>query len=358
VSLRPVTLDRYLLRQFAPVFFSALLLFMMMVLLIDLFFNLTKYLSGGAALQAILKVSLYYIPKSFSYALPVSLLFASAYTLGDLGARNELGTVLGSGLPFWRFCLPLIVLALAASFFSFFFEDRAVIPTLRIKNRLGRELLHANQENLSNIVIKAEEGRIIYAVDYYDPPSLTLNGITIIEMDYKKDILSMVYAPRAVWTEDRWIFSAPVRYRWKDGFFLSTPEADTEKYREEPETFRRSSVAPGDLNVRDTAALIRDLRRAGLPTAAALADYHHRFSFSAVSFVVIFLSLSMSGRFRKNIMLLSLLSSLGTAVIYYVIEMISMMSAEVGILPPFWGAWIPVFVCTAAGFLLLRAAKT
>ena len=44
--------------------------------------------------------------------------------------------------------------------------------------------------------------------------------------------------------------------------------------------------------------------------------------------------------------------------IYYVIEMVSMMSAEVGLLPPFWGAWTPVFVCTAAGFLLLRAAKT
>ena len=98
--MRPITLDRYLVRQFFPVFLAALALFAMMVVLIDLFLYLTRYLSNGAALSAILKTSLFYIPKSISYALPISLLFASAYTLGDLSAKNELLTVLGSGVPF------------------------------------------------------------------------------------------------------------------------------------------------------------------------------------------------------------------------------------------------------------------
>jgi lipopolysaccharide export system permease protein len=132
----------------------------------------------------------------------------------------------------------------------------------------------------------------------------------------------------------------------------------SEKYKEDPETFRRSSVSPSDLNARDAANLIKDLRRAGLPTASAQADYYHRFSFSAVSFVVIFLSLTVSGRFKKNILLLSLLSSLGTAVIFYITEMLSMMSAQSGLIPPVWGAWTPVIVCTAAGFILLRFART
>ena len=360
---RPITLDRYLLQQFFPVFLAALSLFSMLVLLIDLFLNLTRYLSNGATLFAVLKVSLFYIPKSISYAIPVSLLFASAFTLGDLSAKNELSTILGSGIPFWRFCLSLIVLGIAFSFFAFFFEDLAVIPTLRQKNLMSRELLGTYQENQSRIVIKLEEGRLLYSVDYYNSFTQTLNGITIIELDENKKLKAMAYASSAEWNEDSWLFSNPLFYTWDEGFFRpSNMERDkiaallSEQYREEPETFRRSSVSASDLNARDVAMLIKDLRRAGLPTASARADYYHRFSFSAVSFVVIFLSLTVSGRFKKNVLLLSLLASLGTAVIFYVVEMISMMSAQAGILAPFWGAWSPVIVCTAAGFLLLRYA--
>jgi lipopolysaccharide export system permease protein len=218
---------------------------------------------------------------------------------------------------------------------------------------MNRELLGRTSESLSNIVIKAEEGRLIYMVDYYDPVSQSINGVTIVELDEENHFYSMVYAPRAVWQEGIWSFSSPLLYRWEDGFLRPTAELDTEKYREDPETFRRSAVSPADLNARDTAALIKDLRKAGLPVASALADYYHRFSFSAVSFVVMFLSLTVSERIKKNILLLSLLASLGTAVVYYVIEMISMMSARVGLLPPVLGAWIPVFVCTAAGVVLV-----
>ena len=363
--VKPIVLDRYLLKQFFPVFLSALALFVMLVLLIDLFFNLTRYLSNGASLFAVLKVSLYFIPKSISYALPASLLFASAYTLGDLSTKNELLTVLGAGIPYWRFCLSLIALGIAASFFAFFFEDLAVIPTLREKNRMSRELLRTNTEDIGSIAIKLEGGRLIYSVDYYDTASQTLLNVTIIELDENKKLKTMINAPRAEWKEGAWVFYDPIVYGWDKGFLRPTAitakealKALSEKYKEEPDTFRRSSVSASDLNAHDAAMLIKDLKRAGLPVSSALADYHHRFSFSAVSFVVIFLSLTVSGRFKKNILLLSLLASLGTAVIYYVIEMLSMLSAQTGLVPPFWGAWTPVFVCTAAGFFLLWFSKT
>jgi lipopolysaccharide export system permease protein len=351
-------IDRYLLKQFLPVFLSALALFMMLIILIDLFLHLTRYLDNGAGLLAVLKVSFYFVPKSFLYALPVSLLFSSAYTLGDLSSKNELTVVLGSGMPYWRFCLPLIVLGAAFSLFAFFFEDQAVIPTLRKKNALSRELLRTNDTALSDIVIKLNEGRLIYSVDYYDTALQTINGITIIELDDDHGLLSVVYSGSAAWTGSAWSFSSPLIYQWDSGFFKPRPGVNMERYNEDPETFRRSSVRPEDLNSFDTAQLIKDLKKAGLPYAQAQVDYYHRFSFSAVSFVVIFLSLTVSGRFKKNILLLSLLASLGTAVVFYVIEMISMMSAKAGFLAPVLGGWIPVFVCTAAGCLFLRYART
>ena len=130
------------------------------------------------------------------------------------------------------------------------------------------------------------------------------------------------------------------------------------EYRETPETFRRNMVNVEELSFIDAGLLVRDLQAAGMPYLNALTDYHHRLSFASVSFVVVLLSISMGGRFKKNILLMSLLSSLGGAVIYYVIEMLSMLMARTGYIAPMTGAWFPVFIFILIGILLLGTAKT
>jgi lipopolysaccharide export system permease protein len=66
----------------------------------------------------------------------------------------------------------------------------------------------------------------------------------------------------------------------------------------------------------------------------------------------------MGGRFKKNILLMSLSMSLIATVIFYVMEMISMMMAQLGYIPPMAGAWFPILTFTVIGLLLLRSAKT
>ena len=356
-------LDRYLAKQFFPVFLVSVSMFILLLSMIDLFANLVRYLNYDVAPRDILRICFYFLPKSFSYALPVSLLFASAYTLGDLYARNELTSVFSSGIPFWRFSVPLLVIGIGASLFSFYFDDTIVIPTLKMKNDLSRTLLHQQRpENRSDIVIKAKNGKLIYAVDYFDYEAKIINGISIIEQDSNGRLVSLVRAPRAQWSEDHWNFSNAVIYKWENGILRyrtmdDAPESFSD-YREEPDTFRRNMVNVEELRVRDARGLVNDLKTAGLPFVNALADYHHRFSFSSVSFVVIILSISMGGRFKKNILLMSLLSSLVSAVVFYVSEMISMMMARLGYIPPQVGAWFPVCMFIALGLLLLKSAKT
>ena len=352
-------LDRYLVKQFFPVFIIAVSMFILLLSMIDLFTNLVRYLNYEVAPSDIFRVCLYYIPKSFSYALPVSLLFAAAYTLGDLYSRNELTSIFASGIPFWRFSFSLLVIGLLASVFSFVFDDNVVIPTLKMKNDLSRTLLHQQRpENRSDIVIKAKHGNLIYAVDYFDNDSKILNGVSIIEQDDTGRLISLVRAPKAVWNTDHWDLSNAVIYEWKDSFLRYRILESTDKYREEPDTFRRNMVDVEELRVHDARMLVQDLKTAGLPFINAIADYYHRYSYATVSFVVIILSISMGGRFKKNILLMSLLSSLVAAVIFYVMEMITMMMARLGYIPPLVGAWFPVFTFIVLGLLLLRTAKT
>jgi lipopolysaccharide export system permease protein len=352
-------LDRYLLRQFFPVFVVAAVMFMLLLSLIDLFANLWRYLNYEVPFREILRVCYYYLPKSFSYALPISLLFAAAYTLGDLYARNELTSIFSSGIPFWRFSLSLILVGFLASVFAFFFEDAVVVPTFRVKNDLSRLYLHQQRtENNSDIVIKARNGEVIYSVDYYDTRSNTLNGLSIVEQTPEGAFIALVRAPQARWTGEYWELDNALMYQWQDGLLRAQSLEGLDVYREHPDTFRRNAVAVEDLQVKEAGLLARDLKAAGLPFIGAQAEFYHRFSFCTVSLVVMVLSISMGGRFRKNILLMSLLTSLGAAVLFYVSEMISMMMAKLGYIPPLAGAWFPVALFIILGALLLRNAKT
>jgi len=353
-------LDKYLFRQFFPIFLVAVSLFVFIVLLIDLFSNLFRYLSNEVPLTTILQISLLFIPKSISYAMPISLLFAAAYTLGDLYAKNELTSVFSSGIPISRFGMSLLIVGFIASVFSFFLDDVIVIPTLKMKNDLSRRALQQFvSESNSDIVIKTGKGRLIYAVDYFDYDNLVLNGVSIIEMSKDGEFISQIRATSAKWNESYWEFRNALIYKYDENRILRvSPLVPDDSYNEHPDIFKRGSVNVEELTARDAGLLVKDLRAAGLPYYKAQTNFFHRYSFAVTSFIVMILSISMCGRFRKNILLMSLFSSLAVAVIYYIAEMLSMMMAGLNYIHPFVGAWFPVVLFIVIGALLLRSAKT
>ncbi|MDR2481974.1 MAG: LptF/LptG family permease [Spirochaetaceae bacterium] len=352
-------IDKYLVKHFAPVFLVALSMFVLLIIIIDLFVNLVTYLNYGAPFSQIMMASYYYVPKGVSYSLPISLLFAVAYTLGEFYAKNELTSIIAAGIPFWRVGVSLMVIGVIMSFFSFFFEDRVVIPMLREKNIVTRNIKQlGNTDDSANVVIKTKDGRRIYAVDFYDYQSLTLNGVIIVELDDNRNFLLQMRSQVGAWNGTHWEFSNPVVYKWENDVIRVSKLESMDKYDDDPELFRRSAVDPADLPAKDARDLVEDLKKVGLPYLMALADYYHRYSFSATAFIVIILSLSMAGRFRKNILLMSLLTSLVVSVIYYIIDMLAMMMARLGYVSPIAGAWFPVIFFIFVGAVLIKNSKT
>jgi lipopolysaccharide export system permease protein len=291
--------------------------------------------------------------------MPISLLFAAAYTLGDLYAKNELTTVFSSGIPFWRFSFSLVLVGLLASVFAFFLDDIVVIPTLKVKNELSRRALRQYSAGLnSDIVIRARNGRLVYSVEYFDANNKVLNGISIIEVDEDGKFVSQIRAGSATWTDDYWEFRNAHIYQYEDGILRIKPLVSDTSYTEHPDMFMRNAVEIEELPVKQVGLLVDDLRSSGLPYYQAQADYYHRYSFSTTSLIVMILSISMGGRFRKNILLMSLFTSLSVAVVYYITEMLCMTMAGLNYISPVTGAWFPVILFIFIGIILLRSAKT
>ena len=353
------TIDRYLLKQFAPLFLVGLFLFVLMLQMIDLFANLWRYLAYDASALDVARVAYYYLPKTVSYALPISLLFAASYTFGDLYARNELIIIFSSGIPLRRLGLSLFILGAVISIASFQFEDRLVIRFQKTKIELSRTLLRQQRTaNESDIVVKAARGSLVYAVDYFNDAEKSLNGLSIVERSPDGSFKRYIQARKARWEEGSWFLENALEYYYEDGMLRNKLYSESGEFRDEPEVFKRNSMEVEELSARDALVFISDLGRAGFPTAGALSDYHRRYAFAATPLVVLILSVAMGGRFRKNVLMMSLLASLVSSVVYYVCQMIAMMLAKLGYIPPIVGAWAPAALFIGVGAVLVATART
>ncbi len=127
---------KLLFKEFIPYFFLGILFFTLILFLADLFSNLWKYLSNDIPFSKAFFVSVLYIPTGIMYSLSIGTMFASAFTLGNLGTRNELIAIFGSGISLFRFILPLAILALFISIWSFFLEDKIAIPEMKTQQFL------------------------------------------------------------------------------------------------------------------------------------------------------------------------------------------------------------------------------
>ena len=356
-----MTLVKYLLKKFVPLFIGSLLFFAFVLMLVDLFMNLWNFISNSVPPETVFHIMLLYFPKCMWYAAPLGILFAVSYTLSDFYANNELVAVFASGVPLIKFTAPLLVFSIIMSFAMFYFEDKVVVNTYAKKVEM-QEIALNNEKNLNNdkIVVMSEKGNIVYKADFYDNASMRLYTLYIVIRNEDKTLNSIIRADSALWHEDHWKLSGALKYTLKDNTLISSP-VDNETLNlltELPETFRNNTISVETVNTKEAKEYIAHLKRVGLPYAEPLSVYYKKFAFPFILFIVVFLSIGLSGKTRKNVMLISLACCISSAVLYYVFQMVTMLMARFGILTPFLGAWLPVFLFTGLSIILLKYART
>ena len=358
------TLNKMVFTSFLQTLFVSLLFFIFLIELVDLFANLWRYLNNDASILSILKVAYLYLPKCLIFSTSPALLFSVSYTLGTYYSHNELIAVFGSGISLFRFTFPLIIAGFLFSIGSFFFNEIFVIDTFKEKNTSANILLGYTQSfSNTNITVVSNNNDIIYHSDYYNDNSHTLSGLILIIRDEEGNFSERIDAEWAEYQDGLWVMNR-VRIFKIDGSKIDIEEnylnsLSREDINEPPSTFRRLVRDINELKKSEAKDWILSIRKAGLPIyKEALVDYYERFSFALTPLIVIFISSSLGGRFKKNILLMSLLSSLSISVLYYVLKMILIILAKQGYLQPITGAWGAFFIFTLAGLILYKKART
>lgn len=125
-------LDRFMLRQFLPLFAMTFLICTFIVLMQFLWLHLQDLVGKGVGIGVLAELFFYAALSMVPMALPLAVLLASLMTFGNLGESLELTALKAGGVSLFRVMQPLIVLMVFVAVGAFFFQNN-VLPVAQTK---------------------------------------------------------------------------------------------------------------------------------------------------------------------------------------------------------------------------------
>ena len=353
----------YIFKKIIPLFIGAIFFFALVLNLVDLFMNISTYLQNNCSAKDILTVMIYYVPKTVWYAVPIAILFSTSYALSDMYAANEIQALLASGVSLFRFTAPLVIVSFLISFGLFYFENAYVVQTYEKKTVLQDTLLKKQKnENNNNVIVLSNNGKIIYKAANYSEQNKRLRSCYYVIRDDDKNLLALIYSYQSMWNPEKnvWELEYPVQYVPEDNTLKIVPVSQEylDMFTESYEIFRKTNVNVQSVTAQEAKLYIDHLKKAGLPYNEDLSEYYKKFAFPFIVFIVVLLSIGLTGKTRKNVLLISLASCIAASVLFYVTMMVTMVFAKHGYISAFAGAWSPVIFFTIISVVLLRFART
>lgn len=343
-------LDTYVAGTMLRTLLSSIMLITFVIVLFDVFSNLDSYLRNEVPYMQIARLAWLFIPQAIVYAIGPSALFSATYFLSMLHANNEMIILSNIGYPFRRIIVPILALGLTLVVLQFAVSERLAIPASREKALLGNEVLGIRQLNDNrNVTLQSSDGSyVLHARRYFEATS-RITDVTLVMLDDQGRLNARIDAASATYNGSQWEFKDATRYLIDlDGSLLEgqrLPLYTNAAVDLEPALFRNLSA---DVRTMELESALRYIGRIRMMDsnqyAVQASDLANRVLGNLTPLILIIISCSTVFTWRKNVLILSILASLAIAVVYFVLQMLSMIFAKQGLYAPVWGPLAPIVV--------------
>ncbi len=355
-----ITLNSYIIKSILKTTIIAVLVFSLILAGVELFQRMDSIITGGVPFIDVFAYALLCIPQYFLMVLSISLLFASTYFQSTLSANNERIALLNAGISKWKLFLPIFLLALVMTLFGFVINESALKALESARVRKAEELFGAEStQDSRNIVLKTDNGYVIYTSRYVDYDERIVSPIVVKEVD--GELEKRVTAFSGNYTGGCWTMNnATVYSRDENGKF------NVEHYSSltlddltvEPDYFKAENINVETMSIPRALEYLSRLKTTQREAWQEKATDYLRTLFAPLS---ILLLLSISAAFdyniKKNVLLFAVVESLCVAVVYYVSDMVFSIFAHQGAFPPIMAVVLPVVSTLAIAVIINEGGK-
>jgi len=356
-------LDRYITSSVLRLIVTSALLITLVLALFDIFSQLEQYISAELNFHDIGLLTLLYLPQGLTLALGPATLFSTTYFLSMLHANNEMIILSNIGYAFRRIVRPIFILGLFLIAFQFAFSEKIAIPALREKYVLADEKLGSRPSlDSRDITLQSPEGDYIIHAKRYREESHSISSVLLVLLDSDKRLSTRLDAASATFNGEYWVFKDVKRYNVSSEqtllFVESLDEWFDTKINIEPALFRNLSADITTMELEGAFKYVQIIKKMNATQYAIYAsDLASRLYGNLTPLILIFISCATLFAWRKNVLVLSILSSLSIAVVYFVFDMVSMIFAKQGLIAPVMGPLLPMVVLSLISTILLAIRR-
>lgn len=361
--------ERYISKSVISIFFSTMLVFCFLYILIDLASNLSEVIDRKVPFQILFEYYLSSLPVIVIHTSPIACLIASLLTYSHLNQNNEIIALRTSGMNFWRITKPAIYFGLVVSIFAFWVNERfvpqATMSSEAIRNEniiLKSDSERMKQAKIKNLTFYGLKNRL-YFIDSFDPATYELDGITILGQDEHQNMKEKIIALKGKWVGVTWKF-----YQCHVTTFLPSDQGVVENIeyfdeklmdiKETPQDFLSQRLNVTSMNIRQLHDYIVRFSNSGAKKALnnLRVDLYQKVAFPSRSFAILLVGLPLvmtTGR-RKAVTFVSIGIAIAVGFLYYVIEAVGLAFGKGGYLPPLLSAWLAPLIFLVTAVYLIR----
>ncbi len=363
--------DRYIIKSIIRMFFSCVLIFAFLYILIDIASNLDDLIERQVPLDILAQYYSTFLPIILVQTSSVAALIATLFTYSQLNHHNEIIALRTSGLNFWRITKPAIFFGIFVSAVIFWLNENVVPEAEALSSKIKNENMNVSasrsaraRSKITNMTFYGLKNRL-YFIDSFDPNTYELEGITIVGYDENQNIREKIVALKGKWAGIAWKFftchisefegtdmRVPVKVKIYDEKLMDIKET--------PQDFLRQNLNVSSMNIEQLYDYIQKFSNSGAVKALnnLRVDLHQKTTLPLSSIVLILVGLPfamMTGR-RKAVTFTSLGIAIIIGFLYYVSNAVGLALGKGGLFPPMLAAWMTplVFIALAMYFIKVK----
>lgn len=365
LSLRfPNILDRYIIRKYLAIFalvFSSLLMISVVVTFFERIDNVYEHEKSIVLLFEYIRFSL---PGFMHYIFPVTALTAALLSLGLLTKSNEITAMKTSGLSLYRIILPVVLLAVVMSFFSFYIQENILPYANKKAEEIWNKINDRPPRSYSYLdrrwVLSKEQNRI-YHYNYFDPEKSVFSQLSIYDFDSPSwSVTQRIYSEKARLSDSRLsLEDCWVRY-FSEGRMMGFEKKEKLdlNVREDRSFFLKEWKEPDQMSYGELSTYIRELDERNFDTVKFKVDLNYKVSFPFVCLIMTLLGIPFAFSLGKKGTLVGIGLSIVIAMVYWGAIAVFHGLGYVSYLNAFLSAWGPNLVFGLIGLYLLFTLRT
>jgi lipopolysaccharide export system permease protein len=327
------------------VFILCVLGFVLVSLLVEITDKIKFYFEHNPSGWLMTKYFLVKLPGYLFFTVPLGILMGGMLSLLMMARNSEIIAMQANGIDALSIARPVLVIGFVASV-SMFAANETIIPWS-----------NAYSEYIQNVEIAGKSDATFFKKDQiwmrspdsltvaqkFEKSSNTLERITQVRWDNDYNFTERVYADKAKWWEDHWIFYGVNRtVRTADGKIdVQCLPTMTGLLNKHPQDFDRVEKIAKEMNLSQLGEYIDKLVEEGQSPTRYLVDWHDKIAFPMVCLIMAALSVPFAVKMnpRGGGVAVGVGLSLVVAFSYWVAHTLFIALGHGGYIPPVMAAW-------------------